>query len=95
MGIAMGAAGTDVAIETADVALMNDDLNAVADLITLSRRVMNTVQLNILLFSIGFNVLGVTLSTLGLLNPVGAAVMHNVGSLAVVLNSARLVFRRR
>lgn len=95
VGIAMGAAGTDVAIETADVALMNDDLNAVADLIALSRRVMNTVRLNILLFSIGFNVLGVTLSTLGLLNPVGAAVMHNVGSLAVVLNSARLVLRRR
>lgn len=92
VGIAMGAAGTDVAIETADIALMNDDLNGVADVIDLSRRVMGTVRLNILLFSIGFNVLGVAVSALGIVSPVGAAVMHNVGSLAVVLNSARLAF---
>jgi heavy metal translocating P-type ATPase len=95
VGIAMGAAGADVAIEAADIALMNDDLNTVADVITLSRQVMGTVRSNILLFSLGFNLLGVALSAVGLLHPVGAAVMHNVGSLAVVLNSARLVFRGR
>jgi Cd2+/Zn2+-exporting ATPase len=95
VGIAMGAAGTDVAIEAADIALMNDDLNRVADVIALSRRVMDTVRLNILLFSVGFNLLGVALSVMGNLHPVGAAVLHNVGSVAVVLNSARLVFRTR
>ncbi len=94
VGIAMGAAGTDVAIEAADIALMNDDLNTVADAIALSRRVMGTVRSNILLFSVGFNVLGILLSAMGIIHPVGAAVMHNVGSLAVVLNSARLVFRK-
>jgi len=95
VGIAMGAAGADVAIEAADIALMNDDLNTVADVIALSRRVMGTVRSNVLLFSVGFNLLGVALSATGLLHPVGAAVMHNVGSLAVVLNSARLVYHRR
>jgi Cd2+/Zn2+-exporting ATPase len=50
VGIAMGAAGADVAIEAADIALMNDDLNTVADVISLSHRVMSTVRANILLF---------------------------------------------
>jgi cation transport ATPase len=71
---------------------MNDDLNTVADVIALSRRVMGTVRSNVLLFSVGFNLLGVTLSAMGFIDPVAAAVMHNVGSLAVVLNSVRLVF---
>jgi heavy metal translocating P-type ATPase len=95
VGIAMGAAGADVAIEAADIALMNDDLNTVADVISLSRRVMDTVRSNILLFSLAFNIIGIALSAMGIINPVGAAVMHNVGSVAVVLNSARLVFRKR
>lgn len=95
VGIAMGAAGTDVAIETADIALMNDDLNTVADVISLSRRVMGTVRLNILLFSLAFNMVGIALSVLGIIHPVGAAMVHNAGSVAVVLNSARLVFRKR
>ncbi len=95
VGIAMGAAGADVAIEAADIALMNDDLNTVADVISLSHRVMSTVRANILLFSLAFNILGITLSAIGTIHPVGAAVMHNVGSLAVVLNSARLIFRKR
>jgi heavy metal translocating P-type ATPase len=95
VGIAMGAAGADVAIEAADIALMNDDLGAAAEAIALSRRVMGTVRNNILFFAVGFNVVGVALSALGLIQPVGAAVMHNVGSLAVVLNSSRLIFRKR
>ncbi len=95
VGIAMGAAGADVAIEAADIALMNDDLNTVADVISLSHRVMSTVRANILLFSLAFNIVGIALSAMGTIDPVGAAVMHNVGSLAVVLNSARLIFRKR
>jgi Cd2+/Zn2+-exporting ATPase len=95
VGIAMGAVGTDVAIEAADIALMNDDLNTVADIVALSHRVMATVRVNLILFSLGFNLLGITLSALGIIRPIGGAVMHNVGSLAVVLNSARLIFRKR
>jgi cation transport ATPase len=44
---------------------------------------------------VAFNIVGIALSAMGIINPVGAAVMHNVGSLAVVLNSARLIFRKR
>jgi Cd2+/Zn2+-exporting ATPase len=94
VGIAMGAVGADVAIEAADIALMNDDLNTVADIVALSRRVMSTVRANLVLFSLGFNILGIALSALGIIRPIGGAVMHNIGSMGVILNSARLIFRK-
>ena len=95
VGIAMGAAGADVAIETADIALMDDDLKKVAEAIALSRSVLSTVKQNILVFAVSFNALGVLLAGTGVIHPVGAAVLHNIGSIAVVLNSARLIFRQR
>jgi P-type E1-E2 ATPase len=94
VGIAMGAAGTDVAIETADVALMADDLNKVAEAMALSKLVLKTIQQNIIFFAILFNAFGVALASLGNLNPIGGAIMHNIGSIAVVLNSSRLIFRK-
>lgn len=94
VGIAMGAAGTDVAIETADVALMADDLNKVAEAMALSKLVLKTIQQNIIFFAILFNAVGVALASLGNLNPIGGAIMHNIGSIAVVLNSSRLIFRK-
>jgi len=95
VGIAMGAAGADVAIETADIALMDDDLKKVAETIALGRSVLSTVKQNILVFAVSLNVLGVLLAGTGVIHPVGAAILHNVGSIAVVLNSARLIFRQR
>ena len=95
VGIAMGAAGADVAIETADIALMDDDLKKVAEAIALGRSVLSTVKQNILVFAVSFNALGVLLAGTGVIHPVGAAVLHNIGSIAVVLNSARLIFRQR
>jgi Cd2+/Zn2+-exporting ATPase len=89
-GIAMGAAGHDVAIHSATVALMNNDLRRIPFLIRLSRMARSVVYQNLgvgVLFIIG----GLALSGLGLLKPIVAAVMHHVGSLIVIFNSARLV----
>jgi len=91
VGIAMGAAGTDVAVEAADIVLVKDDIGKIPLLFRLARRTKRVISQNILLFGIFYNLLAFTLSTLGLLSPFGAAIVHNVGSVAVVLNSARLI----
>lgn len=89
-GIAMGAAGSDVAIHSATIALMNNDLLRLPFLVRLSRQARVAVYQNL---SIGalFILGGLVLSGLGLLNPIVAAFMHNGGSLLVIFNSARLV----
>jgi len=89
-GIAMGAAGRDVAIHSATVALMSNDLRRLPFLIRLSRAARSVVYQNLAiggLFIIG----GLTLSGLGWMNPILAALTHNAGSLIVVFNSARLI----
>jgi Cd2+/Zn2+-exporting ATPase len=90
IGIAMGAAGSEVAIHSATIALMNNDLRRLPFLVTLSRRTRRVIHQN---FAIGmvFIVGGLTFATLGYLNPIVAAILHNAGSLLVVFNSARLV----
>ena len=90
LGIAMGAAGSEVAIHSATVALMNNDLRRLPFLIKLSRSTRSVINQNFL-FGVFFIVGGLTLATMGLLNPIVAAIMHNLGSLIVVFNSARLV----
>jgi heavy metal translocating P-type ATPase len=87
IGIAMGALGTDVAIETADIALMADDIGKVSELIFLARSVMRKITQNIWI-SMGINLGAITLASLGLMGPVVGALVHNMGSVAVVLNSA-------
>lgn len=91
VGIAMGAAGTDVAIESADIALMGNELERLPDLFALSRRTLRIIKQNIWVFAVGVNVLGITLASSGWLSPIAAAVVHNVSSLFVVFNSARLL----
>jgi heavy metal translocating P-type ATPase len=91
VGIAMGAAGTDIAIESADIALMGDELERLPELFALSRRTLRVIQQNIWVFAVGVNVVGITLASSGWLSPIAAAVVHNVSSLFVVLNSARLL----
>lgn len=91
VGIAMGAAGTHVALETADIALMKDDISKIPFLIRLSRRMTTTIKWNIA-FGIFFNVVAVVASGAGFLTPIMGAVVHNVGSVLVVLSSASLVF---
>jgi Cd2+/Zn2+-exporting ATPase len=89
-GIAMGAAGSDVAIHSATIALMSNDLLRVPFLIRLSRRTRTVVGQNILvglLFILG----GIALSGAGRIPPILAALLHNAGSLIVIFNSGRLI----
>ncbi len=85
----MGASGTDVAIETADITLAGDQLPQVASVIALGRRTLHVVGQNYGL-AIGVNTVGLLAGALGTLSPVLAAVLHNASSVAVVLNSSRL-----
>ena len=89
-GIAMGAAGSDVAIHSATIALMSNDLRRLPFLVRLSRGARAVIYQNLGVGGL-FIVVGLTLSGLGLLNPIVAAMLHNVGSLIVVFNSARLI----
>jgi len=91
VGVAMGAAGTDVALETADVALMNDDISKVPFLISLGRNTLLTIKWNVA-FGLIFNAVAVLASGWGFLSPIMGAIVHNVGSVLVVLCSARLAF---
>lgn len=90
IGIAMGAAGSEVAIHSATIALMNNDLRRLPFLVKLSRMTRSVINQN-LLFGVVFIIGGLTLAAFGYINPIVAAVMHNAGSLLVVFNSARLV----
>ncbi len=90
IGIAMGAAGSDVAISSATIALMSDDLTRLPMMFRLSRKTTWVVAEN-LIFGGVFIVGGLCLAGFGVLGPKIAAVLHVLGSLVVVFNSARLV----
>jgi Cd2+/Zn2+-exporting ATPase len=90
IGIAMGAAGSEVAIHSATIALMNNDLKRLPFLVRLSRSTRSVINQNFLV-GVFFIIGGLTLASFGYLNPIVAAIMHNVGSLIVIFNSARLV----
>jgi Cd2+/Zn2+-exporting ATPase len=90
IGIAMGAAGSEVAIHSATIALMNNDLRRLPFLVNLSRSTRSVINQNFL-FGVLFIICGMTLAALGKVPPVWAAAMHTLGSLLVVFNSARLV----
>jgi len=93
VGIAMGAAGTDVAIETADVTLMNDDISRVADFMWMSAKVLRRIKLNIF-FSMIYNVIGLTLSIAGLMTPVIAVLFQEAGCITVVISSTLLLWTK-
>jgi Cd2+/Zn2+-exporting ATPase len=90
IGIAMGAAGSEVAIHSATIALMNNDLRRLPFLVNLSRSTRSVINQNFL-FGVCFIIAGLSLASFGYLNPIVAAFLHNVGSLIVIFNSARLV----
>lgn len=90
VGIAMGGVGSDIAVEAADIALVSDELRELPHLLALSRRMMVTIRLN-LAFSMGLNLLAVVLAAAGLLGPVPGALMHNLGSVLVIVHSALLL----
>ncbi|MCD8534490.1 MAG: HAD-IC family P-type ATPase [Verrucomicrobia bacterium] len=90
ISIAMGAAGSEVAINTATIALMNNDLRRIPFLVQLSKSTRAIINQNFL-FGIFFIFVGVSSAAFGFINPIVAAVLYNVGSLVVIFNSARLV----
>ena len=90
VGIAMGIAGTDVAIETAEIALLADDLAKLPHLLTLSKQAIRAIRQN-LVFSLGVLAGAVGLTIPGILNPVTGALLHELSSIPVIANSARLI----
>jgi len=90
IGIAMGAAGSEVAIHTATIALMNNDLRRLPFLVKLSRSTRAVINQNFL-FGVLFIIVGLSAAAFGYVGPIVAAILHNVGSLIVIFNSARLV----
>ena len=92
--IAMGGVGSDIAVDAADIALVNDDVKEIPHLLHLSRRMMVTIQYN-LAFSLGLNFIAIVLAITGILNPIVGALVHNAGSVLVIINSALLLKWRK
>ena len=90
VGIAMGTSGSDVAIEAADIALASDDLGKVASVVRLSKRTLDLIRQNYVL-AVGVNAGGLLVGAAGAINPLLAALLHNLSTLAVTFNSARLI----
>jgi Cd2+/Zn2+-exporting ATPase/Cu+-exporting ATPase len=90
VGIAMGAAGTDIAMEAAHIALMRDDWTLVPQIFRTAHRTMNTVKTNLALTGI-YNILGLSLAAFGLLPPVYAAAAQSLPDIGIMVNSARLL----
>ena len=90
VGIAMGAAGSDVAIEAAHIALMRADWGLVPEALRIARRTMGVVKLNIG-FTMVYNLLGLSLAALGFLPPILAAAAQSLPDLGILANSSRLL----
>ena len=94
VGIAMGGVGSDIAVDAADIALVDDEVKELPHLVALSKRMMVTIKCN-LSFSMGLNFLAIILAITGVLNPVVGALVHNAGSVLVIVNSAVLLKWRK
>jgi Cd2+/Zn2+-exporting ATPase/Cu+-exporting ATPase len=90
VGIAMGAAGTDVAIEAAHIALMREDWNLVPEVFQVAQRTMRIVRMN-LAFTTVYNLIGLSLAAFGILPPVLAAAAQSLPDIGIMGNSARLL----
>lgn len=90
VGIAMGGIGSDIAVDAADIALIHDDISALPHLFALSKRMMATIKLN-MGFSMFLNFVAIILAMTAVLNPVTGALVHNIGSVMVIINSAFLL----
>lgn len=93
VGIAMGTMGSDIAIDAADIAIMGDDISKISYLKKLSVGMIASIKFNITL-SLFINAIAVTLSVMGVLVPTTGALVHNIGSIFVVLNAGRLYHKK-
>ena len=94
IGIAMGGVGSDIAVDAADIALVDDEVKELPHLVALSKRMMTTIKLN-MTFSMTLNFIAIALAIIGKLNPVVGALVHNAGSVLVITNSAFLLKWRK
>ena len=94
VGIAMGGIGSDIAVDAADIALVNDDIREIPHLLRLSKRMVRVIKYN-LTFSMALNFLAIILAMTGILNPVVGALVHNAGSVFVIVHSAFLLRWRK
>lgn len=94
VGIAMGGVGSDIAVDAAEIALVDDEVRELPHLFGLSRRMMTTILVN-LTFSMLLNFAAIALAIAGILNPVVGALVHNAGSVLVIVNSALLLRWKR
>ncbi len=94
VGIAMGGVGSDIAVDAADIALVDDEVKELPHLIALSKRMMTTIKIN-LTFSMTLNFVAIILAITAVLNPVIGALVHNCGSVLVIINSALLLNWRK
>ena len=90
VGVAMGGVGSDIAVEAADIAIVGDSVSEMSFLLSLSRHMMRTIKAN-LTFSMTLNAVAIILAILAVLDPVSGALVHNCGSVFVVINSALLL----
>ena len=90
IGIAMGGIGSDIAVDSADIVLVDDEVKELPHLLALSRRMMTTIKIN-LTFSMVLNFAAILLAMTGILNPVVGALVHNAGSVLVIIHSAFLL----
>ena len=94
VGIAMGGVGSDIAVDAADIALVDDKVSELPHLFKLAKRMMFTIKCN-LTFSMTLNFVAITLAIIGTLNPVVGALVHNAGSVLVITNAAFLLKWRK
>lgn len=94
VGIAMGKVGSDIAVDAADIALIDDEVKELPHLFALSKRMMTTIKIN-MTFSMVLNFVAIILAIIGTLNPVVGALVHNAGSVLVITNSAFLLKWRK
>ena len=90
VGIAMGGIGSDIAVDASDIALVSDDIKSIPHLLSLAQKTMTTIKWNLAL-SMLLNFAAIILAMTGILNPILGALVHNVGSVAVIINSALLL----
>jgi len=90
VGIAMGLAGSDVALETADIGLMTDEIERIPQVIAISHQALRAIRQNVI-FSMSWNVFSVFLGSFGVIGPVVGAIMHELSALPALANSARII----
>ena len=91
VGIALGGIGADLAAEAGDLVILGEPLRVLPDLVKLSRATVAVIRQNIIIFAFGLNAVAMASAALGILGPVAAAILHQAGSLLVLLNAMRLL----